>query len=84
MTKLQIIENALNWQAEGKWRTVTVKSGDVHGSDFFSVFCYDYNLGHGEHVDDGRVIDLDKSYRAANEAMYNKLKPLHEVANEPV
>ena len=72
--RMAMIENALNWQAEGKRRTVSVTVGEVWSDDHFKIWCYDFDLIHGEHVEDGRVIDLVSGKKRSQLEQLEKLQ----------
>jgi hypothetical protein len=75
VTKLEIIENALNWQKEGvnRWIQVAVEP------EKFEVWAYDGILGCGDFVQDGRIIDLEAKSREEKQSQYEKLKAELEV-----
>jgi hypothetical protein len=73
MDRLAIIENAMNWQAGGEGRRVSIDIGNISDRPF-KVFCYDYNLHYGEYADEGQPIDLDAGVKRRRDAEFEKFK----------
>jgi hypothetical protein len=50
------------WQREKPRRHVNIKIGDPSNPDEIEIWCYDYNLQVGQHVQDVSEIDLEAEY----------------------
>jgi len=74
--RIAMIENALNWQAEGPNRGVTITSNNYGNTDKFTIYCSQTTNGYtyGEFVDDGRVIDLVAGAKREKLAQLEKLQ----------
>lgn len=74
MTRLQTIENAMNWQKEGAGRSVTITLGEPGNQDAFKIWAYDFSLQFGEFVQDGQPIDLDASAKKKRQEVFEQMK----------
>lgn len=74
--RLKLIENALNWAAEGANRGVNIVSNNYGNTDKFTIYCSQSLQGYtyGEFVEDGRVINLDTGMHAEKVAKLQELQ----------
>lgn len=66
------------WQREKPRRHVNIKIGDPSSPDELKIWCYDYNLQVGQHVQDVSEIDLEAAKEKEERAQYKKLKQKYE------
>lgn len=74
MTKLERIQQALDWQGGDRNRHVAINIGSLWDNDDFSVWCYDYALSTGQNVKDGEEINIPKVKQDKEKAEFERLK----------
>lgn len=68
----------MQWQKEGKRRSVSIELGEPMNRDSMSIWVYDYDLSVGQHVTSVDEIDLERIKEEEDFAQYFKLKKKFE------
>ena len=68
----------IEWQREKPRRHVNIKIGDPSSPDELEIWCYDYNLQVGQHVQGVSEIDLEAEKEKEEREQYERLKRKYE------